>query len=158
MNEEVKEVENTSIVVANVNELKSRKASDVKIFTTLDLNDQKKLFNIENNECDFKINDCIGQSIRMVDVYIKNIVTPLANPEVDEETGEVIKSAEVKKICILFDDQGKSYVTASKTFTFSMMNYIGYFGIENIKKGVELKFTNKKVKGSSNKALSFELI
>lgn len=161
MNEELKEnveEKGSQLVVANVNELRKANNSNVKIFTTLDLNDDpKKIFNIENNSADFRLNDCKGQSLRIVDVYIKNIEKTLDEPEVDEE-GVVVRDKEYKKICLLIDDQGKSYVTASKVFTNQMLRYIEMFGIDAIKAGVEIKIVDKAVKGSSNKALGFELI
>ena len=157
MNEEVKE-ESGSIVVSNVNELRSANASKVKVFTSLDVTDTKAIFNLENKEADFKINDCVGQSIRMVDVYIKTFERKMKEPEVDEETGEVVKDTEYKKVCVIIDDQGKSYVTASKIFTMEMMNYLALFGIDKIHEGVEIKFINKTIKNSNNKALGFELL
>lgn len=157
-NVELKEEKGSQLVVANVNELRKANNSNVKIFTTLDLNnDPKKIFNIENNSADFRLNDCKGQSLRVVDVYIKNIERTLDEPEVDDN-GEVIRDKEYKKICLLIDDQGKSYVTASKIFTNQMLRYIEMFGIDSIKKGVEIKIVDKAVKGSSNKSLGFELI
>lgn len=157
MNEEVKE-ESGSIVVSNVNELRSANASKVKVFTSLDVTDTKAIFNLENKEADFKINDCVGQSIRMVDVYIKTFERKMKEPEVDEETGEVVKDTEYKKVCVIIDDQGKSYVTASKIFTMEMMNYLALFGIDKIHEGVEIRFINKAIKNSNNKALGFELL
>ena len=155
--ENEKEVETTSMVVANVNELSGKKASETKVFTTLDLNkDKKKIFNLENN-CDFKLNDCKGQSIRVVDVMIKSIQKKLAEPIVDEESGEV-KEFEFKKVCILIDDQGKSYVTASKLFTLQMARYLEMFGIESIKEGLEIRIIEKPIKNSNNKSLGFELL
>lgn len=160
LKEEVKETkEGTgSIVVSNVNELRSANASKVKVFTSLDVTDTKAIFNLENKEADYKINDCVDQSIRMVDVYIKTFEKKLEEPEIDEETGEVIKDTEYKKVCVIIDDQGKSYVTASKTFTLEMMNYLALFGIDRIHEGVEIKFIKKAVRNSANKALGFELL
>ena len=161
MNEELKEgvkEETGSIVVSNVNELRSANASKVKVFTSLDVSDTKAIFNLENKEADFKINDCVGQSIRMVDVYIKTFEKKMKEPEVDEETGEIVKDTEYKKVCVIIDDQGKSYVTASKIFTMEMMNYLALFGIDKIHEGVEIKFINKTIKNSNNKALGFELL
>lgn len=155
---EVKEDGNTSIVVSNVNELRSSNASKVKVFTSLDVSDTKAIFNLENKEADFRINDCIDQSIRMVDVYIKTFEKKLEEPEIDEETGAVIRDTEYKKVCVIIDDQGKSYVTASKTFTLEMMNYLALFGIDKIHEGVEIKFIKKAVRNSNNKALGFELL
>lgn len=147
-----------SIVVASVNELRRANHSNAKIFTTLNLVDnQKELFNIENKSADFKLNDCKNQAIRVKDVYIKSIETMLDEPEVDEN-GVVIRDREFKKICLLIDDAGKSYVTASKTFTNQMLRYIEMFGIDSIKQGVEIKVCEKAVKGSNNKALGFELL
>lgn len=163
LNEEVVETEevkegNTSIVVANVGEL-TRRNSDQRVFTTMNINDpevQKKIFNLEN-KCDYKINDCKGQSLRIVDVLIKSIQSKLAEPKVNEETGEV-EEYKFSKICILIDDQGKSYVTASKLFTLQMIKYLEMFGFETIKDGLEIKIIEKEVKNSSNKSLGFELL
>lgn len=154
--EEEKEVETTSMVVANINEL-SGKRSNTRVFTTLDLeHDKKKIFNLENN-CDFKLNDCKGQSIRVSDVLIKSIQKKLAEPIVNEETGEV-QEYEFKKICILIDDQGHSYVTASKLFTLQMARYLEMFGLESLKDGLDIKIIEKPIKGSNNKSLGFELL
>ena len=154
--ENEKEVETTSMVVANVGELSGKRTSDVKIFTTLDLEkDKKKIFNLESN-CDFKLNDCKGQSMRIVDVMIKSIQTKLAEAKVNED-GEV-QEYEFKKICILIDDQGKSYVTASKLFTLQMARYLEMFGIESVKEGLEIKIIEKPIKNSNNKSLGFELL
>lgn len=157
--EEVESAATTSMVVSSINQLSGTRKSETKVFTTLNVNDiegQKKIFNLENH-CDYKINDCKGQSIRVVDVLIKNIQSKLAEPKVDEETGEV-QEYEFKKICILIDDQGKSYVTASKLFTLQMARYLEMFGIESIKNGLEIKIIEKEVKNSSNKSLGFELL
>ena len=155
--EETTEEVGTSMVVANVGELSENRKSQTRVFTTLDLEkDKKKIFNLENN-CDFKINDCKGQSIRVVDVMIKSIQKKLAEPEINEETGEV-REYEFKKVCILIDDQGKSYVTASKIFTLEMAKYIEMFGIDSVKEGLEIRIIEKPIKDSSNKSLGFELL
>lgn len=165
MNEEVKEIEETeetevketSMVVANVDELAGRNRAVQRVFTTLDLNtDKKKIFNLENN-CDYKLNDCKGQSLRVVDVLIKSIQKKLAEPVVNEETGEV-QEYEFKKVCILIDDAGKSYVTASKLFTLQMVRYLEMFGIDSVKSGLEIKIIEKPIKNSNNKSLGFELL
>lgn len=110
------------------------------------IKDPKVIFNLDNS-CDFKLNECKGQLIRVVDVLIKIIETKID----DEKT-------EFKKITILLDDQGKSYVTASKMFTNQLLRYIQMFGIESIKNGLEIKVIERAVKNSSNKALGFELV
>ncbi|MBR4003572.1 MAG: hypothetical protein IKI95_05930 [Clostridia bacterium] len=113
------------------------------IHTTI--NDPKMIFNLDN-KCDYKLNDCKGQMIRVKDVLIKIIET-----KKDEES-------EFKKITILIDDQNKSYVTASKMFTNELLRYINMFGIESIRNGLEIKIIERSVKDSSNKALGFELV
>ena len=82
----------------------------------------------------------------------------MAEPEVNEETGEVIRDTEYKKVCILIDDEGKSYVTGSKMFTNQMIRYINMFGIQDIEEGLEIRIVERAVKNSANKALGFELV
>lgn len=157
--EEVVDEENhsTSMVVLNIGDLSSSRNSEKRVFTTLDLEkDKKKIFNLENN-CDFKINDCKGQAIRVKDVMIKSFKKKLKTPIINNETGEV-KEYEFKKVCILIDDQGKSYVTASKLFTLQFANYLELFGTEALKDGLDIKIIEKPIKDSSNKSLGFELI
>lgn len=151
MEENVKE---TGLMIKDFGELENSRKSESKVYTTI--TDGKVLFNLDNH-CDYKLNDCKGEVIRVTDILIKLIETPLAEPEVDED-GNVIRDKEVKKVTILIDDQGKSYVTGSKMFTNQMIRYIGYNGIQTIQDGVEIKIIERDVKGSSNKALGFELV
>lgn len=152
--EEVKK-EETGLMIKDFGEMETVSGrSKTNVFTTI--TDSKLIFNLENT-CDYKVNECKGELIRVKDVLIKVIETPLAEPEVNEETGE-IKDKEYKKVCILIDDNGKSYVTGSKMFTNQMMRYINMFGIQPIKDGLEIKIVEKAVKNSSNKALGFELV
>lgn len=152
---EKNEVKETGLMIRDFGEMEQASGrSNTKVFTTIE--DKKVVFNLENS-CDYKINDCKGEVIRIKDILIKIIETPLAEPEINEETGEVIKDKEYKKVCILIDDQNKSYVTGSKMFTSQMIRYIGLFGIEAIH-GLEIKIIERTIKNSSNKALGFELV
>lgn len=144
-----------SLQVNDINNLSTVRRSESKTFTTID--DAKLIFNLQN-ECDEKINECVGESIRVKDVLIKVIERKLEEPEIDTETGELIRDKEYSKICILIDEAGKSYVTASKMFTNRMLQLIEMYGINKIKEGVDIKITKIAVKNSSNKALSFELL
>lgn len=152
--ENLEREEEMSLQVNNLNNVMNIGKSKVNCFTTLE--DTKKIFNLENS-CDYKINECKGEMIRVKDVLIKVIERELEEPNVNEETGE-IQDKEFKKICILIDEAGKSYVTASKMFTNRMLRYLDMFGIESIKNGLDIKITEVSVKGSSNKALSFEVV
>lgn len=146
--------ENQELMVKDFSEMAQKTNVKRDIFTNI--TDQKKIFNLENT-CDYKINDCKGELIRVKEVLVKRIEKPLDEPEVDEN-GEIIKDKEIKLITILIDDNDKSYVTASKMFTMQMMNYINMFGLQSIEKGLEIKIIERAVKNSSNKALGFELV
>ena len=147
--------ENNGLIINDIKNIAVTGSADVKTFTTI--NDAKKIFNLENS-CDFKINDCKGELIKVKDIMIK-VIERNIEPVYDEETGEVIKDKEIKKICILIDDNGKSYVTASKMFTNQFIQYITMFGFETIKTdGLDIKIIEKPVKNSSNKSLGFELV
>lgn len=155
--EETKEVEEkgNELVVSQINDITNITRSKTRVFTTIQ--DQKQLFNLETN-CDNKINDCVGETIKVKGVYIKIIETPLDEPIFDEN-GEVIKEAEYKKITILIDEDNKSYVTASKIFANDFIKYIQMVGIEDIvQNGVTIRIIKKSVRNSSNQALSFELV
>ena len=150
-----KEVKETGLMIKDFGDLEANSGrSKTNVFTTI--TDSKVIFNLENT-CDYKINDCKGEVIRVKDVLIKVIESPLAEPYEDEETGNIIDK-EYKKVCILIDDTGKSYVTGSKMFTNQMMRYIGMFGINSIKEGLEIKIVEKSVRNSNNKSLGFELV
>lgn len=151
---EEKEVKETGLMIKDFGELENTGRSKTDVFTTI--TDSKLLFNLDNH-CDFKLNDCKGEVIRVKDILIKVIKTPLDEPEVDEN-GQVTKDMEIKKVCILIDDEGKSYVTGSKMFTNQMVRYIGYNGIQSIQEGLEIKIIERDVKGTSNKALGFDLV
>lgn len=155
-NEKLKE-EKGDMVVSSFGSLANASKTRKRTYTTIDLNDVKTLYNLDNKDCDFKINDCVGQSLRIVDVVIKEFERDLEEPIVDEN-GEVVQDKERKMVTILLDEQGQTYVTASKMFTLQMMRFIETFGVDTIKNGLEIKIVNKKVQNSNNKCLGFELI
>ena len=123
-----------------------------KLYTTIDTSDIKKLYNIDNGTCDFKLVECKGESLRIVDVLIKDFY------KTKDDKGETLETPERKMITILIDDQGKSYVTASKVFTIQMLRFLDRFGYDIVKNGLEIKIIEKEVRNSKNKALGFELI
>lgn len=134
-----------------------RKDSQTKKEMFTNITDEKTIFNLENN-VDYRINDCKGQRIKVKAIMFKKFTTPLDEPVVDVN-GEVVKEAETKMVTILIDDQGKSYVTASKTFGFDMQKYVLTFGTEKMEsEGVDIEICEKQVKNSPNKALSFQLV
>ena len=142
--------------------LKSEGTTDTgtQIMTQTTLQDKKEIFNIENGECDIKLNDIVGQEITVVNIFMKRIVSDLSDDEIviNEQTREVIKDKKVSVVTILIDKDGKRYVTASKIFAISIYNLIRTFGIEDIQKGIDMKIIKKSVTNSPNKALGFELL
>lgn len=144
------EVKN-ELLVGGFDKLVSASKSKARTFTNI--TDTKKIYNLENH-VDYKLNDVKGETLRVKEVLIKVIETPLAEPEVNEETGEV-RDMEIKKICILIDTEDKSYVTASKIFTNQMARYVMEFGLTE---PIDIKIIDKPVKNSSNRALGFELV
>lgn len=154
---ENKEVEETAIAqVKGFGELASK--SQTKCYIETNMTDEKKMFNLESH-IDNKLNDCKGELIRVKEVMVKTYEKPLKEPVVDEETGEIVKDKEYKRVCILVDDNGKSYVTGSSIFTLQMLKYIKMFGLTKMEtEGVEIRIIETPVKNSGNKALGFELV
>lgn len=160
MNEKIEtmgaETEETGMMVSGFNQMQNK--SNTKCYIQTNMTDQKKMFNLESH-IDYKLNDCRGEMIRVTEVMIKTYEKPLKEPVVDEETGEIVKDKEIKRVCILIDDQGKSYVTGSSIFTMQMLKYINMFGTQGMEdEGVEIRIVETAVKNSSNKALGFELV
>ena len=142
--------------------LKSEGTTDAgtEIMTQTTLQDKKEIFNIENGECDVKLNDIVGQEITVTNIFMKRIISNLKDDEIEinESTGEVLNDKKVSVVTILIDKDGKRYVTASKIFAISIFNLIRTFGIEDIQKGIDIKIIKKSVTNSPNKALGFELL
>lgn len=122
------------------------------IYTTIDSSDIKTLYNLDNGDCDFRLNDCKGEAIKVVNVLIKSF------DRYKDEDGKELDEPINKKVTILIDENGKTYVTASKIFAIQMLRFINRFGNEAITKGLDIKIIEKEIKGSKNKGLGFELI
>ena len=164
MNENNEEMENKEMVVANDNNYSISdfgglsKNTDTKTQVFTNIQDTKKLFNLENN-VDTSLNDCEGETIRVKQVLIKRYEKPLKDVIIDEQTGEVIKDKEITMSCVLVDNDGKSYATGSKVFTIQLMRYLQMqerMGQTN--QSFDIKIIRKKVGDRGNKALSFELV
>lgn len=120
---------------------------------------KKDIFNIENGECDVKVNDIVGEEIVITDVFQKRIIRKLRDDEIEvDENGEIKEDMKYSIVTILIDDQGIKYVTASKTFAYAIQNLVNTFGIEEIQKGIKIRIIKKSISGSNNKALGFELV
>lgn len=151
--ENVQEVEETAIAtVQDLSGLSKRTDTKGSIFTNI--TDKKKLFNLDN-KVDNLLNDCENELIHVKEVVIKRYEKPMKKPEINEETGEIIKDKEISMACVLVDKEGKSYATGSKIFTIQMMRYLEMFGLSD--EGFIIKVTKTKQE-SGNKTLGFELV
>lgn len=153
---QTQKVEEKGMVVFGMGGMQTQNLnSKQKIFTSI--TDEKILFNLDSH-CDFKINDIVGSKIIIKDFLCKIIEKKLKEPVKNEETGE-IKESEYTMITILLDEEGKSYVTASKSFYFQFKKLCQYLrSEEKLKEGIPIKIINVPVKNSTNKALGFELV
>lgn len=150
----VQETKNTMQGMEGFNTGSNQKS---KINTITNITDYKKLFNLDNS-IDYKINECVGEKIRVKEFMCKIIETPLDEPIVNEETGEIEKTSEFKMITILVDDNNKSYVTASKTFYFAWKKLCQGIKESDLAEGIEIEIIKTQAKNSENKALNFKLI
>lgn len=153
--DEVVKTESEETAISVVQDLGSMsKKTDTKGAIFTNINDKKQLFNLDNH-VDSLLNDCENEMIHVKYVVIKRYEKPMKNPEVDEETGEIIKDKELSMACVLVDNNGKSYATGSKVFTIQMMRYLEMFGLSD--EGFTIKITKTKQE-SGNKTLGFELV
>lgn len=130
--------------------------TNTHVFTNI--TDEKKLFNLENN-VDYLLNDCEGETIRVKEVLIKRYEKPLKEPIIDEQNGEILKEHEITMSCVIVDDNNNSYATGSKVFTIQLMRYLQMRERMNKKEETfDIKITKKKYGSNGNKALSFELV
>lgn len=133
-------------------------SGSTNVETYSNIKDKKLLFNLED-KVDVMLNDIVGETIRVTKVLLREYRKPLAEPVIDEETGEIVKDTELKISLVLIDDQGKSYATGSKGFAFKMKKLLGqYGGAEDLEKGIDIKIIKVPAGKGGNKALSFELL
>lgn len=135
----------------------TEKGTKIDIETTL--TDGLDIFNA-SEDCDYKLNDCKGQEIVVTNCLIKRIEKNLSEDkiEIDEETGQIIKDKDIQLLTILIDENNETYVTASKIFGFKFLRMVQTIGVEKLNEGVKIKITERDVKDSPNKALSFKVI
>lgn len=125
------ESEETSLIVpADMHELKASLFDNsgektIKKITSLDLNDEKNVDMLLNSmqEVDFKLNECINKEIEVVGC----MATEREEDSVNEESGEVITRK--KHVLMLFDKNGKSYVTGSNACYMSFVTIVSLKGM-----------------------------
>lgn len=110
--------------------------------------ERKMLFNALE-KCDVVLNDVVGQVIAVKNIIINEY------PRHDKETGEEMSNGHRT---ILFDVQGKSYVTASNYFFIAIAKLMNAFGEPDTwEEPMRIKIVKKPVK-NGNQALGFELV
>lgn len=110
--------------------------------------ERKQLFNALE-KCDEKLNDVIGKSIKVKNIVINEY------PRKDKETGDPMSNGHRT---ILFDDEGKTYVTASNYFFIAIAKLLNTFGEPDTwEEPMEIKIVKKPVKNGLQ-ALGFELV
>ena len=158
------ENENKELIVTNEEEkgIKSFSSlgnnSNTTCETYSNIDDPKLLFNLETH-VDCKLNDCVGESIKVKKVLLREYYKQMEEPIIDEDSGEIIKDVEKSVSCILIDETGKSYATGSKTFANNLKRFLGFYGGESqLGDGVDIKIVKVPVGEKGNKALSFEIL
>lgn len=123
-------------------------------FTSFSLNSAEARIDLFNatEGADLLLNDIIGQVITINDIYIEK------NPikEVNEETGEVTFDG-IKYRTILFDEDGKTYVTGSYGVYNVVRKMIDLLGIEVIKSGIKVEVIKVPIRDGKSK-LSLKLV
>ena len=99
--------------------------------------EKKKLYNAIQN-CDVRINDIVGQTITVKDIYVreyeKKDLDENGNPRIGHTT-------------ILFDEAGKTYVTASNYF-FNAITQI-LVSVGNLDTPIKIKIIKKPTKNGT---------
>lgn len=109
--------------------------------------EKKKLFNALEN-CDVLLNDCVGQKIKIKDIYVEK------RKVVDETTGE-IKS---KYRSILFDENGQTYATGSYGIANVLYKIIQIYGFPTTwEKPLEVEVAKRPI-GNGKQTLTLKLI
>lgn len=119
------ENENAVTVAGNTNIRTTLDSIDnVNKFTTMKLETEEQLTELYNatQECDVKLNDIVGTTIEIRDIYIEERLFT----QIDEETGELKEVSKYRTI--LFGTDGKTYVAGAYGIFNSISQILGMFG------------------------------
>ena len=109
--------------------------------------EKKELFNALES-CDALLNDCVGQEIKIKDIYVEE-------KEIhDDETGE----NKVKYRTILFDESGQTYATGSYGIYNIIKKIVGIYGLPNTwEKPLKVKVAKRPL-GNGKQSLTLTLL
>lgn len=167
MNEEIGNIEtigNTSNELT-VSESQNNQLSEIiggdngfnKPDIVTNINDKKLIFNL-GKKVDKLLNDCEGHEITIDKVLIKKYQKIIDEPQVDEQTGQIISDTTTKTSMsvVIVDKEGISYATGSLIFGYSLLNAIYDFGKEI--EGLKIRIIKTLRSGNKNKSLDFEIV
>ena len=146
-NEETRKTEERGLITSNESIFQSK---NKEMFCTMDLEEKENMVKLYNSlqECDVKINDLKGSEIEVVDLFVEKKEVA----ERDEKTDEIIfdENGEVKTKTrfrtILFDKDGKTYVSAAYGVYNSLRQIIPIFGNPTKENPIVVKVGTRKLK------------
>ena len=119
-----------------------------EMYTTVDINSEESRIDLYNatEGADVLLNDIVGTSIVINNVYLEK------NPikEINDETGEVTFEG-VKYRTILFDETGKTYATGSYGVYNSVRKMLELLGIELLHNGIKVEVIKVPIKDGKSK-------
>ena len=130
--EEKEVLEETALTVAENNSYEMSEGifggnhgQNIRKVTSLDLEDEEQADMLLNSlqDVDFKLNDFVDKEITVVGCY----VVERPQEQFNEETGEAY--TRYKHVVMLFDENGKSYVTGSNACYMSFNDIVSIKGL-----------------------------
>lgn len=126
------------------------KSTNRETFCTMDLDDEDNKISLYNSlqGCDVRLNDIKGTVLSIVEVFIEKKEVAERDEKTDEiiydeETGEV--KTKIKYRTILFDDEGKTYVSSAYGIYNSLRQIISIFGNPSKDNIIKVKVGTKKL-------------
>ena len=126
------------------------KSTNRETFCTMNLADEDNKISLYNSlqGCDVRLNDIKGTVLSVVEVFIEKKEVAERDEKTDEiiydeETGEV--KTKIKYRTILFDDEGKTYVSSAYGIYNSLRQIISIFGNPSKDNIIKVKVGTKKL-------------
>ena len=109
--------------------------------------EKKELFNALES-CDALLNDCVGQEIKIKDIYVEE------KQVMDDESGEI----KTKYRTILFDENGQTYATGSYGIYNILKKIVQIYGLpESWEKPLVVKVAKRPI-GNGKQSLTLTLM
>ena len=109
--------------------------------------EKKELFNALES-CDALLNDCVGQEIKIKDIYVEE------KQVMDDETGEI----KTKYRTILFDENGQTYATGSYGIYNILKKIVQIYGLpDSWEKPLVVKVAKRPI-GNGKQSLTLTLM